>query len=105
MVRFCSIKQHFLIVGEPNIGTDRKTNSGQSPSQEENEIDLDPDHTRQGLPTEKVSGAGQDNQEVLIMNTKSEDRTASFFAQPGILAGKLRININFKSSFEIQNEN
>lgn len=26
---------------------------------------------------------------VLIMNAKNEDRTASFFAQPGILAGKL----------------
>lgn len=73
-------------VGEPNIGTERKTNTGLSPSREENEIDLDPDHTRHGLPTEKASGAGQDNQEVLIMNTKSEDRTASFFAQPGILA-------------------
>lgn len=83
--------QNFLIVGEPNIGTDRKTNTGLSPSRndKENEIDLDPDHTRHGLPTEKVTGTGQDNQEVLIMNTKSEDRTASFFAQPGILAGKL----------------
>lgn len=29
------------------------------------------------------SGSG-----VLIMNAKNEDRTASFFAQPGILAGK-----------------
>lgn len=79
----------FLIVGEPNVGTDRKSNTGSSTNREENEIDLDPDHTRHGLPTEKVSGTGQDNQEVLIMNTKSEDRTASFFAQPGILAGKL----------------
>ncbi|XP_037035969.1 syndecan isoform X1 [Bradysia coprophila] len=73
-------------IGEPNIGTERKTNTGLSPSRDENEIDLDPDHTRHGQPTEKVSGTGQDNQEVLIMNTKSEDRTASFFAQPGILA-------------------
>jgi len=73
-------------IGEPNIGTDRKTNTGLSPNRGENEIDLDPDNTRHGLPTEKASGTGQDNQEVLIMNTKSEDRTASFFAQPGILA-------------------
>lgn len=71
-------------IGEPNIGTERKTNTGLSPSRDENEIDLDPEHTRQ--PAVKVSGTGQDNQEVLIMNTKSEDRTASFFAQPGILA-------------------
>ena len=27
---------------------------------------------------------------VLIMNAKNDDRTASFFAQPGILAGKSR---------------
>lgn len=40
-----------------------------------NEIDLDP-------PTDVVN----QNNEVLIMNTKNEDRTASFFAQPGILA-------------------
>ncbi|KAJ6640955.1 Syndecan [Pseudolycoriella hygida] len=73
-------------IGEPNIGVDRKTNTGLSPGRDESEIDLDSDHTRHGSPTEKTSGTGQDNQEVLIMNTKSEDRTASFFAQPGILA-------------------
>lgn len=28
--------------------------------------------------------------EVLIMNANSDDRTASFFAQPGILAGEWR---------------
>lgn len=51
----------------------------------------DPDtHTPRIPPTEgghdsnnPYSGSG-----VLIMNAKNEDRTASFFAQPGILAGK-----------------
>lgn len=68
-----------------------KKHSGLSPNRDENEIDLDPDQTtRQGSATDKTSGNdnNQFGNEVLIMNTKSEDRTASFFAQPGILAGK-----------------
>lgn len=36
---------------------------------------------------------GVEGNEVLIMNTKNEDRPTSFFAQPGILAGML-LNIN-----------
>uniref|UniRef100_U5EN73 Syndecan n=1 Tax=Corethrella appendiculata TaxID=1370023 RepID=U5EN73_9DIPT len=55
---------------------------------EEKEIDLDVDQTQHGIPTDR---SGHDtnqfnNNEVLIMNTKNEDRTTSFFAQPGILA-------------------
>lgn len=37
------------------------------------------------VPPDTSYGAG--GNEVLIMNTKNEDRPASFFAQPGILAG------------------
>jgi len=35
-----------------------------------------------------TSGGANGNDNVLIMNTKNEDRQTSFFAQPGILAGK-----------------
>lgn len=34
------------------------------------------------------SGTVEKGNEVLIMNAKNEDRTTSFFSQPGILAGK-----------------
>lgn len=33
-------------------------------------------------------GAVEKGNEVLIMNAKNDDRTTSFFSQPGILAGK-----------------
>lgn len=36
---------------------------------------------------------------VLIMNAKNEDRTASFFAQPGILAGELAAGLFSSFSF------
>lgn len=42
-------------------------------------------------PTDSTSGS--DN--VLIMNTANEDRTTSFFAQPGILAGKYYHNYHY----------
>lgn len=48
------------------------------------ELDLDLDRTR-NQPTDQINTSSGGN-EVLIMNTKNEDRTASFFAQPGILA-------------------
>lgn len=35
-------------------------------------------------------GAAEKGNEVLIMNAKNDDRTTSFFSQPGILAGKKR---------------
>lgn len=49
-------------------------------------FDNGPSHHVPFTPTEAPVG-GSDN--VLIMNTSNEDRTTSFFAQPGILAGNL----------------
>ncbi|XP_055701147.1 syndecan [Phlebotomus papatasi] len=51
---------------------------------EESEIDLhEIDHSHS---TDRPHSSSESNNEVFIMNTKPEDRTASFFAQPGILA-------------------
>ncbi|XP_059613439.1 syndecan isoform X1 [Phlebotomus argentipes] len=51
---------------------------------EDPEIDLtDIDHSHS---TDRPDSHSESNNEVFIMNTKPEDRTASFFAQPGILA-------------------
>lgn len=98
MIFFSSIYFWCYAVGEPKVTTDKKTNSGLLPiGGDENEIDLDPEQTRHGQGTDKSAGAGENNQfgnEVLIMNTKSEDRTTSFFAQPGILAGKSSVFYN-----------
>lgn len=49
---------------------------------DENEIDVDLDDNRPSTFGEKTPP------DVSIMNAKNEDRTTSFFAQPGILAGK-----------------
>uniref|UniRef100_A0A1B0DB40 Syndecan n=1 Tax=Phlebotomus papatasi TaxID=29031 RepID=A0A1B0DB40_PHLPP len=50
----------------------------------ESEIDLhEIDHSHS---TDRPHSSSESNNEVFIMNTKPEDRTASFFAQPGILA-------------------
>ena len=55
---------------------------------EENEIDLDTDLKRTESNNKNTAAGGTDTG-VFIMNTKNEDHnTASFFAQPGILAGK-----------------
>lgn len=52
---------------------------------EESEIDLhEIDHSHS---TDRPHSSSESNNEVFIMNAKPEDRTASFFAQPGILAG------------------
>lgn len=55
---------------------------------DENEIDvdLDPNARANGRGT----GAEKSLSDVSIMNAKNEDRTTSFFAQPGILAGEFR---------------
>lgn len=37
-----------------------------------------------------TGGAAEKGNEVLIMNAKNDDRTTSFFSQPGILAGKTK---------------
>lgn len=53
-----------------------------------NEIDLD--KTNGDLGTGKPiteSNPNPSGNEVFIMDNRNEDRTASFFAQPGILAG------------------
>lgn len=47
-------------------------------------FDTNPTHRAPDSPSDTNSG----NDNVLIMNTSNEDRTTSFFAQPGILAGK-----------------
>lgn len=55
-------------------------------------IDVNP--TQQVPNTEHSPGqvsTGVEGNEVLIMNTKNEDRPTSFFAQPGILAGMMQI--------------
>lgn len=63
------------------------THGGQSP-----DGDLEISHTQHITPTDGGHGHGHDSNNpyggsgVLIMNAKNEDRTASFFAQPGILA-------------------
>lgn len=55
----------------------------QYPSRGSDPFDNGPSHHVPYTPTEAPNG-GSDN--VLIMNTSNEDRTTSFFAQPGILA-------------------
>lgn len=59
-------------------------------------IDVNP--TQQIPNTEHSPGnvnTGVEGNEVLIMNTKNEDRPTSFFAQPGILAGMLKFSQSF----------
>ena len=49
----------------------------------------DKDRQNAGGSGATSGSAGVDKgNEVLIMNAKNEDRTTSFFSQPGILAGK-----------------
>lgn len=54
---------------------------------DQNEINLDLDATNSIDSAPGIENTN--NNEVLIMNTKNEDRPTSFFAQPGILAGLL----------------
>lgn len=57
-----------------------------------NEIDLDKTSGESGTgkPTTIIeNNPNPSGNEVFIMDNRNEDRTASFFAQPGILAGKL----------------
>lgn len=49
-------------------------------------VETDPTHHVTAGPIDPNSGP--DGNGVLIMDTKNENRPASFFAQPGILAGK-----------------
>lgn len=64
----------------------KQTNIGTS-SGDKNEIDVDLEERRSGTNIDKSPETNKDT--VSIMNAKNEDRTTSFFAQPGILAGKL----------------
>lgn len=50
-------------------------------------VETDQTHQVPVVPPTDTS-FGPSGNEVLIMNTKNEDRPTSFFAQPGILAGK-----------------
>lgn len=56
-----------------------------------NEIDLDKTNGESGTgkPISSIeTNPNPSGNEVFIMDNRNEDRTASFFAQPGILAGK-----------------
>lgn len=57
---------------------------------EENEIDLDQFGTDPATAKPPSKDPSHPGGEVLIMD-KSDDRAASFFAQPGILAGMILI--------------
>uniref|UniRef100_A0A6B2EGJ7 Syndecan n=1 Tax=Phlebotomus kandelakii TaxID=1109342 RepID=A0A6B2EGJ7_9DIPT len=68
-------------IDDPRTNRKDKVNR---PHLEETEIDLQEiDHSHS---TDRPHSSSESNNEVFIMNTKPEDRTASFFAQPGILA-------------------
>lgn len=61
-----------------------------------NEIDLDKTNgdSGTGKPTSSIeTNSNPSGNEVFIMDNRNDDRTASFFAQPGILAGKYLIFI------------
>lgn len=70
-------------VGKQNPDLDSGVNGGDG-----NEIDLDKTNggSNTGKPTSSIETNPSGN-EVFIMDNRNEDRTASFFAQPGILAG------------------
>lgn len=79
-------------------GVDSRTKE-QFPNRGNDQFENIPPSHHVPIPTESAPGSGSDN--VLIMNTSNEDRTTSFFAQPGILAGEilhllLLISLNFK---------
>jgi hypothetical protein len=56
-----------------------------------NRIDSDQNQHVPVVPTDTNYGTDGNGNEVLIMNTKNDERPTSFFAQPGILAGKYLI--------------
>lgn len=61
-----------------------------APLQKIPELELVPKNTDTGSP--KVYGGNSGSEVLIKMNPKSEDPPASFFAQPGILAGKLNMD-------------
>lgn len=82
------VKKNLFIVGG---GIDSRTKE-QYPNRENDQFEnIQPPHHVPFTPTDSVPGSGSDN--VLIMNTSNEDRATSFFAQPGILAGTIILNI------------
>lgn len=54
--------------------------------------ETDPTHHVTAAPPDSNNN-GLGGNEVLIMNTKNDERQTSFFAQPGILAGKYFIDL------------
>lgn len=67
-----------------------------------NEIDLDKTNgdSGTGKPTSSIeTNSNPSGNEVFIMDNRNEDRTASFFAQPGILAGKYFLILNLTIAF------
>jgi hypothetical protein len=75
------------------VGLDKGKNI-ENPNKGSDPYDIAPTHH---VPPEKpTDNSGSDN--VYIMNTANEDRTTSFFAQPGILAGKHILSIALSSN-------
>lgn len=84
-----------ITVDKPQIETD---NTG-SNSGEGNEIDLDQtnngDTTGTDKPDSGIDRGHQPNRNGVFIMDNSDDRTTSFFAQPGILAGMIIFHFFF----------
>lgn len=82
-----------------DIDSDLVNRKNPNTADDNNRIDLNIGQTQNNLPTDRSSSGGSTSSgsglggEVLIMN--KEDRTASFFAQPGMLAGEYPLIMNF----------
>ena len=61
--------------------------------------ETDPNHHVPAVTTETNYASNENG--VLIMDAKNENRPTSFFAQPGILAGMLKTNQIFWSVFDL----
>lgn len=82
-------------VDKPIGGTDGDLNSSEG-----SEIDLDQTVKGDTATDKPASGIDRNSHtptgnEVFIMDNRGEDRTASFFAQPGILAGEYEFTACF----------
>lgn len=95
MLCFCFEKKTKTVV-KSNPDTDTDVVSGG----EGNEIDLDRPgkEPATGKPASPIDSNTPNGNDVFIMD-KSDDRTASFFAQPGILAGTIILVISFTYLF------
>jgi hypothetical protein len=80
---FTNVEFSFFVTQTVGGGIDSRPKE-HNPNRGSDPFDNGPTHHVPDSPTDTSSG-NSDN--VLIMNTSHEDRTTSFFAQPGILAG------------------